>query len=120
MTGIDEPSASALWAIMSEDGSRGVRLRGQIERPNQEVEGGAVLATGVAIEPSQAVAGVRHIAGNRDLVGHAGLRAARGNPLPGALQLPDLDAFGNGALGRFLPTLGAFDTGSSSLHLNAI
>ena len=43
------------------------------------------------------------VAGDAQLVDDGGIAAAGGDPLPDALQLPDLDAFRDSARGRLLP-----------------
>jgi hypothetical protein len=97
--------------------SRGLRLRGQIKRADQQVERRAVLLDRVVVEPRQTAAAVGHVAGDGDLVGNAGIAAAAGDPLTRAGKLPDLDTFGDGALGGLDPSLRGCGSMLPCLHL---
>jgi hypothetical protein len=59
-----------------------------------------VLADRIGVEPGQAIAPMGHIASHTQFIGDRSIAAASGNPLAGALQLPDLNTLRDGALGR--------------------
>jgi hypothetical protein len=76
-----------------------------------------VLAARIAELPGRARARDDDAVPNLQQVGERGIAAGGGHPHPVLVDLPDLDVLGKGALGRFLPPLGAGLPELAGLHL---